>query len=116
MDTSEEEEAVVTAQRDLETALSVLESMSATPYFIGNGDANVALIMQRMHKIQFQVSISSTFYKQIFCTNVISAAFSMFVHTYLRKKSGRNDIRTKETRKKTLMKLTLGSTKRCGLC
>jgi len=77
MDTSEEEEAVVTAQRDLETALSVLESMSATPYFIGNGDANVTLIMQRMHKIQVQVSISSTFYKQSFRMNVI------YVCTYI---------------------------------
>jgi len=82
MDTSEEEEAVVTAQKDLETAIAVLESMSATPYFINSRDANVALIMQRMHKIQVQVSISSTFNVQIFCTNVISAA--LILRLYLR--------------------------------
>ncbi len=82
MDTSEEEEAVVTAQRDLETALSVLESMSATPYFIGNGDANVTLIMQRMHKIQVQVSISQTFYKKLFYTyESVVHCFSPYILT-----------------------------------
>jgi hypothetical protein len=54
MDISEEEEAVLAAQRELETAEAFLEAMPDTAYIPGSVDANVAIIMQKIHKIQIK--------------------------------------------------------------
>jgi hypothetical protein len=45
-----------------------------------------------------QVSISSTLYAQIFCTNVFSAAFlRTYVRTYVEKSCQKDDVRTKNS-------------------
>ena len=65
MDTSEEEEAVLTAQKELETALAALEAMPTTAYLTGSMDANVTLIMQKIHKIQVQEAQSDVTYAKL---------------------------------------------------
>jgi len=52
----------------------------------------------------FLMSISSTFYARIFCTNIVSAAFLLL---RVRRKSCQNNVRTYEKfARKTLMKLS----------
>ena len=65
MDTSEEEEAVLTAQKELETALAALEAMPTTAYLTGSMDANVTMIMQKIHKIQVQEAQSDVTYAKL---------------------------------------------------
>ena len=65
MDTSEEEEAVLTAQKGLERALAALEAMPATANLTGCVDANVVLIMQRLHKVQVQEAQSDVVYAKL---------------------------------------------------
>ncbi len=58
-----------------------------------------------MYNIGCQVSISSTFYERIFCTNVVSAAFFLVTCTY--KKLPKRCLYDKRERI-MLMKLTAG--------
>jgi hypothetical protein len=78
------------------------------PLFWGNVLANISQVyavglkrsMLSEGALSPLSSISSTFFARFFYTNVVSAAFFTYIRTYIsKKKSCRNNIRTKKARK-----------------